>query len=307
MALHGPAHRLDDDERLAVTSLFARLAPGIRHAPLGGSTWQRLVAENGPDYCGAWATAEPSDGPSDGHVIAYAQVTRLPADEVWVAELVIDPDHESQLVDLGTPLLARALKGSGAHTHYWVSDPTPAHLEVVARLGLHDHRVLHKMHRPLPFDAPEELRGLQTRPFVPGQDDERLLEVNRRAFASHPDQGNMTLAQLHARMAQPWFDPAGCLVTEVDGEFAGFCWTKLFDEYQPPLGEIHIIAVDPAFAGHGLGPRLVVAGLEHLAARGASEGVLFVEGDNAAARAMYDRLGFVVTRTDRAFATSLHG
>ena len=307
MALHGPAHLLDAGELAAMTRLFRRLTPGIRHAPLGDATWRRLASGPDTDFCAAWAT---SDALEDGHpdeVIAYAQVTRMPADEVWVAELVVEPDHQDQLVHLGAPLLTRALKGSGQHTHYWVSDPTPGHLEVVARLGLHDHRILQQMKRPLPLDAPAELRGLETRPFVVGEDEDVLLEVNRRAFASHPDQGHMTRAQLDERMHQSWFDPRGCLLTEIDGQVAGFCWTKLFDDYDPPLGEIHIIGVDPAFAGRGLGPRLVVAGLEYLAGRGAREGVLFVEGDNDGARAMYDRLGFEVTRTDRAFATSLHG
>ncbi|MEZ5233079.1 MAG: mycothiol synthase [Acidimicrobiales bacterium] len=307
MALHGPAPALDAGELQAVTSLFHRLAHGIRHAPLGDATWRRLATGPDTDFCAAWATDDELDDGHPDEVIAYAQVTRLPADEVWVAELVIDPDHQDRLVHLGAPLLQRALKGSGQHTHYWVSDPTPAHLEVVARLGLHDHRMLHQMKRPLPLDAPAELRGLPTRAFEVGRDEEILLEVNRRAFASHPDQGHMTRAQLDERMAQPWFDPAGCLLTQIDGRVAGFCWTKLFEDYDPPLGEIHIIGVDPDFAGRGLGPRLVVAGLEHLAERGAAEGVLFVEGDNDGARAMYDRLGFVVTRTDRAFATSLHG
>ncbi len=300
MSLHGPVHHLDSDERAAMHHLFARLTPALRHAPLGDSEWTRLATTTGPDFACAWAT-------HDNVVIAYAQVTRLPADAVWVAELVVDPEHTSRLVDLGAPLLARALKGSGEHTHYWVSDPTPAHLEIVARLGLHEHRMLHQMKCPLPLEVPDELRGLNTRAFVVGQDESALLDLNRRAFASHPDQGRMTRAQLDERMAQPWFDPAGCLMCEIDGRLAGFCWTKLFAEYDPPLGEIHIIAVAPEHAGRGLGPRLVAAGLEHLTAKGAGEGVLFVEGDNVGALAMYERLGFVVTRTDRAFATSPHG
>ncbi|MFN0027787.1 MAG: mycothiol synthase [Acidimicrobiales bacterium] len=308
ITLHGPVHRLEHGERDSIEALIHRLHPAIRHAPLGDATWRTLVSGAGPDYTAAWASRSDHSSPdSTVEVVAYAQVTRLPADEVWVAELVIDPAHQERLVDLGAPLLSRALKGSGQHTHYWVSDPTPAHLEVVARLDLHHHRLLHQMKCPLPLQAPAELRGLVTRPFEVGRDEASLLEVNRRAFATHPDQGRMTAAQLQQRIEEPWFDPEGCLLSEIDGQLAGFCWTKLFRDYQPVMGEIHIIGVDPAFAGRGLGPRLVVAGLEHLASRGAGEGVLFVEGDNEAARAMYDRLGFVVTRTDRAFATSLHG
>ena len=50
-----------------------------------------------------------------------------------------------------------------------------------------------------------------------------------------------------------------------------------------------------------------VAGLDHAAEQGAGEAVLFVEGSNDGARAMYDRLGFAVTRTDRAFSTLAAG
>jgi mycothiol synthase len=309
MTLRGPVHELAAGDRDAVVALFGKLEPAIRHAPLGDAVWHRLASgavptgeADAPDFTAAWATSPDGDD-----IVAYAQVTRLPADTVGVAELVIDPRFGDRLVDLGTPLLARALEGAGRHTHYWISDPSPAHLEVVARLGLIDHRLLHQMTCPLPLDVPDHLRGLATRPFVVGRDEEALLEVNRRSFATHPDQARMTRAQLDERMAQEWFDPAGCLLAELDGRLAGFCWTKLFAGYEPPLGEIHIIAVDPDFAGRGLGPKLVVAGLDHLASRGAGSGVLFVEGGNDAARAMYDRLGFVITRTDRAFATSAHG
>ena len=71
------------------------------------------------------------------------------------------------------------------------------------------------------------------------------------------------------------------------------------------LGEIHIICVDPAFGGRGLGPGLVEAGLVHLHAKGAGEGMLFVEGSNDAALGLYQRLGFRIVRSDRAFAVTL--
>lgn len=301
MALHGPVDLLDEQERTAVAALLGRLAPSIHHTPLGDDGWAALSGGRGPagsGFSAAWSTDET------GEVRVYAQATRQPADDAWIAALVVDPAAAGSLVDVGSAVLARALRSAGARTHWWISDPSPAHLEVVARVGLHDHRTLHQMTRALPLgDVGDDLRGLPTRPFEAGRDEDALLDINRRAFASHPDQGNMTRAQLDERMAQDWFDPAGCLMTEVDGQLAGFCWMKLFHEYDPPLGEIHIIAVDPGFTGRKLGPRLAVAGLDHAAEQGAGEAVLFVEGSNDGARAMYDRLGFGVTRTDRAFST----
>jgi len=143
------------------------------------------------------------------------------------------------------------------------------------------------------------------RAFVAGRDEGDVLEVNRRAFAHHPDQGNMTRAMLDERMAEPWFDPAGLLIVEISGRVAGFCWTKLFEGSDPLMGEIHVICVDPDFTGRRLGHELVVGGLDHLADRGATVGMLFVEGDNTAALDLYRRLGFEVTRTDRSWTTTV--
>jgi mycothiol synthase len=306
--LHGPTEQLEPGPLRGVEKLIERLPPAIRHAPLGGADWERLATSGQGGFVAAWAddpdlAEEGDDDAEAGAVIAYAQATQLPADEQYVAEIVIDPDRAGALVDVGTPLLARVLQHTRAHAHYWVSDPTPAHLELAARLGLQQHRTLHQMRRALPVGEPWDI---PVRAFVPGQDEDAVLEVNRRAFAAHPDQGHMSRAQLDARVNEPWFDPNGFLLSEIDGRLAGFCWTKVFTDFVPHLGEIHIIGVDPDFAGRKLGPQLVLAGLDHLASRGVGEGVLFVEGDNEPALAMYEKLGFQVMRTDHAFATSAH-
>ena len=57
------------------------------------------------------------------------------------------------------------------------------------------------------------------------------------------------------------------------------------------IGEIYVIGVDPEFQGLGLGSQLTLAGLESSHARGADEGMLYVDGANRAAQSMYERLG----------------
>ncbi|MPY94829.1 MAG: mycothiol synthase [Acidimicrobiia bacterium] len=300
MALYGPVDRLDDAQAADVVTLASRAGLAIGHTPVGDEDWARRSGSGDDGFGAAWATG------ADGKLVAYVQALRSPADPSWSAELLIDADERSRTADLGAPLLSAVLRLVGQHgggtVHLWAAGGGPAHAEVAARAGLEPHRTLHQMSRPLPTGLHS---SVPLRAFVVGQDEEQALEVNRRAFADHPDQGGMTLAMLEERMAEPWFDPAGFLISEIDGRIAGFCWTKLFLGSDPLVGEIHVICVDPDFAGRRLGHELVVAGLDHLAGRGATIGMLFVEGDNTAALALYERLGFEITRTDRSWTTTV--
>jgi mycothiol synthase len=300
MPLHGPVDRLDDRSAADVVALAGRAARDLGHTPLGDEAWADLARSGRPGFVASWASE------ADGKLVAYAQVLRSPATGAWTAELVVDAEHTSRTADLGAPLLSSALRlvaaQGGGEVQLWATGSGAAHEELAARAGLSPHRVLHRMERPLPLGA---RATIPLRAFRAGQDEDEVLAVNRRAFADHPAQGDMSRAELDDRMAEPWFDPAGFLVHEAEGRIAGFCWTKLFAGTTPLVGEIHVICVDPDFAGRGLGRELVVAGLDHLAGRGATVGMLFVEGNNARAIDLYERLGFATTRTDRSWRTTV--
>jgi mycothiol synthase len=127
--------------------------------------------------------------------------------------------------------------------------------------------------------------------------------VNNRAFASHPEQGSWTLAQLHERLAADWVDLEGFLVVDdPDGDgLVGFCWTKIHSTRTPVLGEIYVIGVDPSHHGGGLGRALTVAGLSSMAARGVHVGMLYTDDTNEAAVTLYGRLGFTIDHVDRSY------
>jgi mycothiol synthase len=170
------------------------------------------------------------------------------------------------------------------------------------------------MRRPLPLESELSTRnvGFATRPFVFDSDADTWLAVNNAAFATHPEQGSWDLTTLRARLAEPWFDAEGFLIHESahdegSSDMAGFCWTKIHtDDPNGPIGEIYVIAVNPTHAGEGLGSRLTIAGLDWLAAKGCTSGMLYVDRDNVAAVTMYEKLGFTTRHRERAFVGDVH-
>jgi mycothiol synthase len=187
----------------------------------------------------------------------------------------------------------------GSTDDYWV-EPADDDTDRAARdAGYRPARDLLHMRRALPLG---ETAAVTTRPFRRGHDEAAWLEVNNRAFAWHPDQSNQTLGDLERKMAEPWFDPEGFLLHEIDGRLAGFCWTKVHADTDPPAGEIFVIGVDPDFTGRGLGRSLTVAGLQHLFAHDHTPvAMLYVEADNASAVALYEGLGFEVAHRRRQY------
>ena len=59
-----------------------------------------------------------------------------------------------------------------------------------------------------------------------------------------------------------------------------------------------MLGIAPAAQGRGLGALLSLAGLHHLREAGATEFLLYVEGDNDAAVRTYERLGFTHADAD---------
>jgi mycothiol synthase len=201
----------------------------------------------------------------------------------------------------GTALARTALDAAGPDVQAWSHVADPAAAVLAATVGLVVHRELWVMERAAgPVEVPA-VEGVTIRGYR-DSDAEGVLRVNAAAFAHHPEQGSMDAANLAERMAEPWFDPAGLLVADTGEALLAFHWTK---QHSAGLGEVYVVAVDPAAQGRGLGRAVTAAGLDHLAGLGVARIILYVESDNAAAIATYSRLGFTHTQTHVQYARPL--
>ena len=232
-----------------------------------------------------------------GEVVGYAQLDSGPA--VSTGFCVVDPAHRRR--GIGVRLAQALAEQAATPLQLWAPGDTAAAQALAARVGLVAARTLLIMTRPLEGDLPEPRvpAGITIRTFQRGQDEQAWLAVNADAFAGHPEQGAMTEADLAARMAEPWFDPAGFFVALRGDTMVGFHWTK---RHPDSLGEVYVLGVSPAAAGGGLGKVLLLTGLEYLQRQGDTVVQLYVEADNPDAIGLYRHYGFTTASRDVMYA-----
>jgi mycothiol synthase len=279
----------------AITELVRAATDANGFRPLDDQHWLELTHGGAPGFAAvlAWNDDETT-------LTGYAQLSHGNASSGL--QVVTDPKHPD-VSALVTAALNVVAEGGGGLVNWWMFHATDASAAMAARDGFTPGRVLLQMRRPLP---PPNRSSVTTRSFRVGLDEARWVAVNNRAFAGHLEQGGWTVDAVQLREAEAWFDADGFRLYEVDDRLAAFCWTKVHpasaETGDPSLGEIYVIAVDPDLHGTGLGRALTLAGLGWLhEARGIDVGMLYVDGANAAAMHLYERLGFTVHHLDRAY------
>lgn len=294
-----------------VRGLAAAAEESDGNPPLSEQTLVTLRAADAGDHSLlTLALYSPDDGageaPGTAQDLAGVAVVIGEPDGTGVLEVAVHPSYRNQGVADRLVRELRDTRGFGGLLA-WSHGNHEAAAELAARYGFGPVRELWKMRlstaaAELPgVVLPEVLLpdGVTLRAFVPGQDEDAWLAANKAAFAHHPEQGNMTRADLDARMAEPWFDPAGFLLAaDGSGALLGFHWTKVHPRHggQPAIGEVYVVGVTPAAQGTGLGKALTVAGINYLQGLGLHAVMLYVDADNIPAVSLYRRLGF--TRWD---------
>lgn len=264
---------LSPDERLDVLDLLNRTETHIGHEAID-ETRRRTVVHGWP--------AEHWLQYDGDMLVQYAMVNGTDRAEVEMCGGHVDGELLTQLLELHG-IVEWWTRGSQSLTH----EPC----KVV--------RTLHLMSVTLPVPTVAVPDGATLRNFEPGRDEAAWLAQNNAAFADHPEQGAWRTEDLSDRTSEPWFDPSGFLLLEIEGRLAASCWTKVHELHPDRFGEIYIISVDPDFQGRNLGKVMVTQGLQVLRRKGVTDAVLFVDESNIAAKALYISLGFEITRNDR--------
>ncbi|WP_223980267.1 mycothiol synthase [Arthrobacter sp. NicSoilB8] len=287
-----------------VTALVAASQESDGNPPLSEQTLVTLRAADAGDHSvlalALYAPDEESD-PATGQDLAGVAVVIEEPDGTGVLEVAVHPSYRNQGV--GDRLVSELKNVRGfAGLNAWSHGNHEAAADLAARYGFGAVRELWKMRlmtaaAELPeITLPADVR---LRAFVPGRDEDAWLAANKAAFAHHPEQGNMSRADLEARMAEPWFDPAGFLLAvDPADRILGFHWTKVHPRHgdHPAIGEVYVVGVTPEAQGSGLGKALTIAGIQHLRDLGLRAVMLYVDADNTPAVSLYRRLGF--TRWD---------
>lgn len=219
--------------------------------------------------------------------------------------LLVDPPVRRH--GLGEAMLEDVLNACPQVRRAWSHGNHPAAARLAETFGWVRVRDLWVMRRPMTGPEAEPLPEVVVPDDVvlhrfgqrPG-DSMEIVAVNAAAFAAHPEQGSMDLANMATRMSEPWFDPEGLIIAipadpTAEPRTLGFHWTK---RHSPTLGEVYVVGVHPQAQGRGIGRLLTLAGLHHLAEKGVDEVILYVEADNEAAIATYTSLGFTHDSAD---------
>ncbi len=257
-----------------------------------------------------------------GRLAGYGHLDPTDRVEGPAAEMVIRPTTRRRGFgrQLGQALVTEA---GGGGLQLWAHGDLPAAARLAAAVGFHRSRALWQMRRSLreSLAEPRLPDGISVRTFVVGHDEDAWLAVNRRAFATHPEQGTWTRSDLELREREPWFDPDGFFLAERGGTLTGFHWTKVHgslhggapaDDGDGParpavapreaMGEVYVVGVDPSEQGTGLGRALTLVGVRYLRSLGLPEVTLYVDETNTAAIGLYSSLGFEHSGTDVMFS-----
>jgi mycothiol synthase len=238
----------------------------------------------------------------DGTAVGYGAVVvgdpGAPATgDAAVAQDVPGDERGAVLAALFATLVELAATHRAATLEVWVRDVQDGDLGGAGASRLVEARRLAILGRDLPVagPVPPTVAGVTIRASTP-EDAPAVAAALAAAYAGTPEAG-WDEAQLRDRWQLDWFDHDDLLlaVDAVEGTVLGLHWLK---RRSATVGEVYNLAVPPTGRGRGLGGVLLRAGLDHLAATGCHEVLLWVDRANERAVRLYTGQGFTTRWED---------
>ncbi len=209
----------------------------------------------------------------------------------WSVETAVPRSMRFDAFEAAVVSAALALVPRGAAHSVWSSRATLA--GALEDLGFAVVRSLAYMSVALPLERRQTEHVIRC---FRSADTAGFLSANAEAYRGHREASSLTNDEFQELRTAPWFDEAGLLVLEREGEIVGFCWTKM---HPGGNGEIYRIGVVPAYQGMGIGRALLVAGLQHIETQPDVErATLWVDTANASAMTLYTSIGMTVERVN---------
>ena len=239
---------------------------------------------------------------ADGRLVGYADLSVSHEGRLIWLDVTIRPGAPEVLGDaLVGAIEDRALTGlaPGGRLKAYVHERDTALGRLLEARGYSVVRHSFRMEAdlaPKPT-APSWPDGLAVRAFEPGEDDQRVYEVQEETFADQFDNEPLSYEEWrHWSFREP-FDPGLWFLAEARGELAGICLARGERAGDETIGWISVLGVRRPWRRRGIAQALLLHAFAELRRRGKSRAGLGVDGSNpTGAVALYERVGMHVAR-----------
>jgi mycothiol synthase len=269
-----------------------------RSEPTGRCVSSQFIAQQlgRPNYCPGQDLLVVE---IDNVIVGYMDIEAELVIGRAVLECAVLAEHRRR--GMATKLFSRAvnrIKELGARAvHVNIGEDNVVAVKTVTKLGFGLIRRFLELRLDVGHsDALDTHTAIKWGYLQPGQEDE-LATLQNRAFADAWGYNPNTAETIAFRINQSTSSPQDIVLAYDQGRAVGCCWTGIICEQGMPSvrkGRIHMLGVDPNQRGKGMGRELMVIGLNRLRERGLGIAELTVDGENEAACALYESLGFSV-------------
>jgi mycothiol synthase len=238
---------------------------------------------------------------SDDRLIGYLSLTFETGIQRVLVNCLVHPLYRRQRIatDLFSSGLERIKKSGINSVQVSISEANASARGFLSHFGFRFIRYFFEMRLNMNSSRLPAARQASTvnRRLKPGEEN-LLTEIQNRCFAGTWGFNPNTEEEIAYRLNMHGRSPNDVALTYLGDQPVGYCWTIRDAEANATREKnkalIHMLGVDPAFRKQEIGKAILLNGLEDLKAKGVDIVELTVDGENPAACALYESVGFEV-------------